>query len=70
MMGLVGDALARDVALWKGKRFLWQRMLELLKPGERLSRGDLIDPTADPIEECKRHIAEMDALIARHPEAK
>ena len=45
-MGLVGDAMSQDVTLWKEKRLVWQRMLELLKsgkmkPGERVpGRGN------------------------------
>jgi hypothetical protein len=64
-----------DVAQWKQKRLEWQRMLELFKSGkmgsgEQVSGAARRDTTADCIEDCERHIAELDTLIDRHSATK
>jgi hypothetical protein len=65
----------RLVALWKYERGRMQVLLEWLKFGESKVEpwspgAGMIDTTPEKIERYEREIAEMDARIARHPEAK
>ena len=64
----------RLVALWKYERGRMQVLLGRLKFGEpKIEPWPLIpqqvDTTPSDIERYRQKIAEMDALIARHPEA-
>ena len=63
------------VALWKYERGRMQVLLERLKFGEPKIEPwppipGQVDTTPSDIERYRQKIAEMDALIARHPEAK
>ena len=65
----------RLVALWKYERGRMQVLLEWLKFGESKVEpwspgAGMIDTTPEKIERYEREIAEMDARIAWHPEAK
>ena len=62
------------VARWKEDRQRMQEQVELMESGKAklstLSPTGWVDTTADDVEHYKQKIAELDALIARHPEAK
>jgi hypothetical protein len=70
-MGFIDNAVAR----WKKDRQRMQGLLEWMKSGKAKSSTmspttGLVDTTPADIEHYTRKIAELDALIARHPEAK
>jgi hypothetical protein len=69
------DLIERLIAWCKDERRRAQESLEGMEAGTdrfgtRSPDGEWIDTTADHIKRYKRRIAEMDALIARHPEVK
>jgi hypothetical protein len=71
MMALI-DKL---VAWCRDERRKAQELLEWMEAGKarfgtRSADGKWIDTTADDIERYRQKIAEMDALIARHPEVE
>jgi hypothetical protein len=63
------------VAWWKEERQQMRKLLEWMKSGKAKSSTmspatGLVDTTPADIEHYTRKIAELDALIAHHPEAK
>jgi hypothetical protein len=65
----------RLVALWKYERGRMQVLLERLKFGESKVEpwspgAGMIDTTPGDIKRYEQKIAELDTLIARHPEDK
>ena len=68
-------AFKKAVARWKEVRQRMKEILERLRFGESKIEpwspgAGMIDTTPEKIERYEREIAEMDARIARHPEAK
>jgi len=69
-------ALINNLVAWcKDERRKAQELLEWMVSGKarfgtRSPDGEWIDTTAKDIERYRQTIAEMDALIARHPEVK